>query len=89
MWRRVKDLSRDQRVALESLLGRGLADDEGLNIQPSLVLHEAPTGLDRADAWAGYLGDLDKLSARSSEASDDELDEAIDQARGNTRLSPS
>jgi hypothetical protein len=40
----IKDLSPDQRLAIESLLGRRLADDEGLNIQPPRVLKEAPTG---------------------------------------------
>jgi hypothetical protein len=32
MWHKVKDLSPDQRLVIESLLGRRLADDEGLNI---------------------------------------------------------
>jgi hypothetical protein len=89
MWRKVKDLSRDQRLALESLFGRKLGDDEGLNIQPSQILQEAPTGQDRAAAWAGYLGDLDKLASRASEISDDELDEAIGEATGQAHLSSS
>ena len=35
MWHLVKDLSPDQRLALEGLLGRRLSEDEGLSVQPS------------------------------------------------------
>jgi hypothetical protein len=89
MWRRVKDLSRDQRLALESLFERKLEDGEGLNMQASQILQEAPSGQNRAQAWASYLGDLDKLEARATEISNDELDEAIDEATGQARLSSS
>jgi hypothetical protein len=44
----VKDLSPNQRVAIESLLGRTLRDEESLTIRPARILKDAPTGDERA-----------------------------------------
>ena len=85
MWHRVKDLSPDQRLAIESLLGRRLADDEGLNIHPSRILKDAPTGDERSRAYQQYLGHLDALAQRAHEVPGDELDAAIDDACDHTR----
>ena len=65
MWHKVKDLSSDQRLVLEGLLGRTLQDDEGLNIQPSHILKEAPTGEERTRAYTEYLSHLDALAERA------------------------
>jgi hypothetical protein len=89
MWHKVKDLSGDQRLAIESLLGRRLADDEGLNIQPSRVLKEAPTGAERAAAYGEYLNDLNRLGGRADGIPDAELDAIIDEACDHVRHSPS
>jgi hypothetical protein len=40
----VKDLSPDQRLVIEGLLGRALHDEESLTIRPARVLKDAPTG---------------------------------------------
>ena len=80
MWHRVRDLSSEQRLAIESLIGRKLQDDEGLSIQPSHILHEAPVGEERSRAYASYLDHLDMLSTRASEIPDPELDAVIDAA---------
>jgi hypothetical protein len=80
MWHPVKDLAREQRLALESLLGRGLRDDEGVNIQPSHILQEAPVGEARARAYRDYLSSLDRLSARTVDTTDDALESAINEA---------
>ena len=85
MWHSVKDLSPDQRLAIESLLGRRLADDEGLNIQPSRVLKEAPTGEERSRAYDQYLGHLDTIAQRTETVPDEELDAAIDEACNHAR----
>jgi hypothetical protein len=85
MWHSVKDLSPDQRLAIESLLGRRLADDEGLNIQPSRVLKEAPTGEERSRAYDHYLGHLDALARRAETVPDEELDATIDEACNHAR----
>ena len=89
MSHRVRDLSSEQRLAIESLIGRKLQDDEGLSIQPSHILHEAPVGEERSRAYASYLDHLDMLSTRASEIPDPELDAVIDAACDYARHSPS
>jgi len=89
MWHKVKDLSSDQRLVIESLLGRQLQDDEGLNIQPSRVLQEAPVGEERSRAYAQYLSHLDMLAGRVKDIPDDELDAIIDEACDHARHSSS
>ena len=89
MWHKVKDLSSDQRLVIESLLGRQLQDDEGLNIQPSSVLKEAPVGEERSRAYAQYLSHLDMLAGRVKDIPDDELDAIIDEACDHARHSSS
>ena len=88
MWHKVSDLSPDQRHALEGLLGRRLSDDEGLNIQPSRVLKDAPTGDERKRAFDEYLGNLDQISRRAH-GKEDELDSLIDEACNHVRHRPS
>lgn len=80
MWHRVKDLSSDQRIALENLIGRSLQEDEGLNIQPSRVLKEAPVGEERSYAYDRYLRDLDQIAQRARDVPDAELETIIDEA---------
>lgn len=84
MWHKVIDLSPDQRHAIEGLLGRPLSDDEGLNIQPSHVLKDAPIGDERKSAFDQYLGNLDELAHRAHGA-EDELDALIDEARNHAQ----
>jgi hypothetical protein len=81
------DLSTEQRGLMESLLGRALSDDEGLNIQPSQVLQEAPVGERRGQAYQQYLADLDQLSQRASSLPEDQVDALIDQACNHVRHS--
>jgi hypothetical protein len=44
----VKDLSPNQRAAIESLLGRALRDEESLTIRPARILKDVPAGDERA-----------------------------------------
>jgi hypothetical protein len=81
----VKDLSPDQRVAIEGLLGRALREDEGLNIQPSRVLKEGPTGEERARAYRDYLANCDRIARRADSVPDEDLDAAIDEASHHVR----
>jgi hypothetical protein len=85
MWHKVTDLSTEQRRALEGLLGRSLRDDEALNIHPSRVLEEGPTGAARQRAFDEYLADLDKLARRAKNISDEELDALADEAADHAR----
>jgi hypothetical protein len=79
MWHKVSDLSPDQRHTIEGLLGRQLAEDEGLSIVPSRILKDAPAGDERKEAFDQYLSHLDKL-ARRAEGIENDLDTAIDEA---------
>ena len=85
MWHRVKDLSQEQRLAIENLIGRSLQEDEGLNIQPARILKEAPAGEERVRAYHRYLGHLDKLADRAKDVPDGELDALIDEACNRAR----
>jgi hypothetical protein len=84
----VKDISADQRQAIEGLLGRALHDDESLIIRPSHVLKEAPTGEERARLFRQYQNHLDQLAARVGDVAEDEIDAAIDEAVRNVRHKP-
>ena len=88
MVHQVKDLSADQRLVIESLVGRPLRDDESLTIRPSHVLKEAPTGEERERLFAQYQDHLDKLAGRVTHVSDDELEAAIDEAVKHVRHKP-
>ena len=85
----VKDLSPEQRLAIESLIGRRLQDDEGLFIQTSRILKEAPAGEERVRAYDQYLGHLDMLAGRAKDMPDTDLDAIIDEACYHARHSPS
>ena len=89
MFHRVRDLSSEQRLVIESLIGRRLQDDEGLSIQPSRILKDAPTGEERTRAYSQFLGNLDKLADRANDVPDAELDAVIDEACDHARHSPS
>jgi hypothetical protein len=61
---RTKDLSLTQKVAIESLLGRAVADDEAISIR---LLSSASGWLQQS--WeSAKRGGLDQLSARDIEA---------------------
>jgi hypothetical protein len=76
----VKDLSPNQRLAIENLLGRALRDEESLTIRPARILKDAPTGEARTRAFRQYQDDLDRLADRVKDVSDADIDAAIDEA---------
>jgi hypothetical protein len=76
----VKDLSPNQRVAIENLLGRTLSDEESLTIRPARILKDAPVGDERARAFSRYQNHLDLLANRVKDVPEDEIDAAIDEA---------
>ena len=88
MVHQVKDLSADQRLAIESLVGRPLRDDESLTIRPSHILKEAPTGKEREHSFRQYQDHLDELARRVTNVSDDEIEAAIDEAVRHVRHKP-
>jgi hypothetical protein len=88
MVHQVKDLSADQRLAIESLVGRPLRDDESLTIRPSHILKEAPTGKERERLFRQYQDHLDELARRVTNVSEDEIEAAIDEAVKHVRPKP-
>jgi hypothetical protein len=80
MVHRVKDLSPDQRVVIENLLGRALLDDESLTIRPARILKDAPTGAERVTAFHRYHDSLDRLAERVKDVDEEEIDAAITEA---------
>lgn len=73
---RAKDLSPDQKMAIESLLGRAIAEDEAISIRT--VAHaSAPEWIQKSWESAEQLG-LDRLSM-------EEIDIEIDAARKGRR----
>ncbi len=70
MIHKAKDLSPDQKMAIESLLGRSVAEDESISIR---TLASAPEWLQQSWETAKRTG-LDRLSI-------EEIDAEIDAAR--------
>jgi hypothetical protein len=72
MIHKTKDLSPGQKLAIESLLGRSVADDEAISIR-TVASVSAPQWLQESWESAKRLG-LDRLST-------EEIDAEIDAAR--------
>ncbi|MGA2581260.1 MAG: hypothetical protein ABSH24_35300 [Bryobacteraceae bacterium] len=81
----VKDLSADQRLAIESLLGRALREEESVTIGPSVVVQEAPTGRERERAFRQHQSCLDELAGRVKDVPEEKIDAAIEEAVGRLR----
>jgi hypothetical protein len=88
MIHQVKDLSADQRLAIESLVGRPLRDDESLTIRPSHILKEAPSGKERERLFRQYQDHLDELAGRVRDVSEDVIEATIDEAVRHVRPKP-
>jgi len=82
--RKAEDLSESVKAALESLLGRTLEADEEISIMVDRP-HNLPQAPIR-DRLAQSLNEqMDALAARVKDASDDELDEILDEAMRSAR----
>jgi hypothetical protein len=79
MIRSARDLSADQKLVIESLLGRPISEDEQISIR-ALPPPSAPEWLEQSWDSAERLG-LDRLSM-------DEIDSEIAAARQDRRLRP-
>lgn len=76
----VKDLSPDQRRAIEGLLGRALHDEESLTIRSARVVKDAPSAEERTRLFWTYLDHLEALAGRVRGVPEAEIDAAIDDA---------
>ena len=82
--RKARDLSPNVRNALEMLLGRSLQEEETVSIQ-AYPTHNAPTGLEREEAWTRLLDRIDRTAARVKGVPKAELDTLIDEATESVR----
>jgi hypothetical protein len=84
----VKDLSPDQRHAVENLLGRSVADDESVSIKsvrPAAILPPQLSPEERAEALERLRGYFAKVDSQRGPVSDAEEDEIINEALRSTR----
>jgi hypothetical protein len=83
----VKDMSANQRLAVESLLGRQLRDEEKVSIRPVPVAKDAPPLSRRqeiSEAMRDYFAGVDE---QRKDVPDEEIDAAIDEALRHARPS--
>lgn len=84
----VKDLSPDQRRAVENLLGRPVADDESVSVKsvrPSAVLPPRLSTDERVEALEKLRQYFAKVDSQRRPVSEAEEEEIINQALRSTR----
>jgi len=85
----VKDLSPEQRRAVETLLGRTVAEDESVSIKgirPSAIIPSRLSSEERREALGKLRGYFAKVDARRAPISESEEEEIIKEALRSTRL---
>ena len=82
--RHAKDLDGPAREWLQRLFGRPLRDDEDVTIVLSAP-HAAPPASDRRAAFQQMEKILDRAAKNMRDVSDDEFEEAADEARMQVR----
>jgi hypothetical protein len=82
--RRANELGNAARSAVESLLGRKVADEEHVTVMayPALPAESEP---DRKAAVRDLIEDLDSMAASASHIPDEEMDALIDEAIRHSR----
>ena len=88
MLHRVKDLSPDQRLAIETLLGHPLSENERVTILSSRITKDSPAGEERSRLYEQYLNHVDRLADRVKDVPEVELDAAIEEATDYVRHNP-
>lgn len=88
MMHQVKNLSPEQRLALEALIGRSLNQDESLVVRPCRNVKPAPQGKDREEAANRLFAHLDKLSERVKDVPDNELEALFQEACDHAKHGP-
>ena len=83
--RKVAELPRDTRLAMESIIGRSLLEDEVIAIN---VYKPAPSGQAREDASRRLLERNDKTAQSAKVVPEEEIDAAIDEAADHVRHHP-
>ncbi len=79
-----KDLSPDQKLAIESLLGRSISDEEEISIR-ALETPKRVTPERRTEILTGLKAHFARVDAQRQPVSDEEADEIINEALRSTR----
>jgi len=87
---RASDLSPEERRAAEILLGHGLEENELVSVRASKgqLIKEAVTGQAREEAFLKLFERIDTTAKRSEGVSEEEVNEAIDEAVDYVRHNP-
>ena len=81
MTRKAKDLSPDQRAAIESLLGRRVQEDEDISVSATPVLSEQRRR-ELADQLRAHFAEVD---ARRKPDSEEDVEDIITEAMRSSR----
>lgn len=84
---KASELSAHERQVVERLLGRLLGEDEAFRLTAPVgdVVKPAPTGLARQEASRRLREHIERMSARTQDVPEEELNAAIDQALAEAR----
>jgi hypothetical protein len=88
MLHHVKDLSPDQKLAIENLLGHPVSEDESVSIKsirPSAIIPPQLSPEDRQEALEKLRRYFAKVDEQRKPASESEEEEIIDEALRSTR----
>ena len=79
---KARDLSPEVRRTVEALLGRVLREDESVSVRAfkGNLMKEAPTGVQRKDAFRRLFDRIDKTAKRGEGVPDREINAAIYEA---------
>ncbi len=79
---KASDLSTEERRAAEILLGHGLEEDELVSVRASMgqLIKEAVTGQAREETFQKLFERIDATAERAAGVSEEEVNEAIDNA---------
>jgi len=81
---KTENLSPDVRSALELLLGRRLEPGEEISVM-AFHPHKAPQGSQRTQLAHRLRDQMDDMAQRTADASDQELDEILDEGMRSVR----
>ena len=81
------ELSADERQVVERLLGRALGENETLRLTASVdaVVKESPIGAAKEKAALQLREQIERMSARTKDVSEEEINDAVDKALAEVR----
>ena len=81
---KVGDLAHDERLLVERLLGRSLADDETISVN-AYRPHAAPAGREREILHREIVTQAREIGSRVQDVNEEDVDSLLDEAIAATR----